>query len=540
MKEFLELLAGAPAFPCRPVGPETRGALTASGCSAEDWNRVFLSEGTDARLISGTRFMGEVRVHLPDGSISDARLMDTVIHGPVRISSVGLLRGYAVLCGSVLERCGELSMTGPPGVLSSAMDLGEETGLRRVPILPTMDHEEAFRMASGQGRERAMELLGSLSSLRPGGFIGPGAAVSNAPLVRNSIIAGEAALDCPGPVLESILLPGAMVCNQAQVHRSALQWGARVDTMALVTDSIVGENSVVERHGLLARSFLGADSVLGEGEMTASLAGPLTAMHHQSLLIAALWPGGRGNVGYGANAGSNHTSRLPDQELVMGEGCFIGLGVSVKFPGNYFESPYSVIATGLTVLPQKVSFPFSLLSRPAYRPQGVPEGHNQLSPGWALYGNLYSLARNAWKFSKRATATHSRVGTGLFTPAVMGPTRDALARLTGNPCDGMPGMGKNFMTEEDRLRGIQAYRTFLEAGELYGLLLSGGLDGNGKKRLLEIAGQVKEGVISSRLKDYTRGSAVISDYMTVRPQLEEEPFMIEFLQGLENMRRSLL
>lgn len=535
----MDLLSKAPVFPCHPVDQGTRDMLAASGCCAEDWNRVFFSDETDARLISGTEFRGEVRVHLPEGAIRGACLWDSVIEGPVLVSSVGVLRGYSLLRDSVLERCGELSWTGPPGVLSSVMHLGEETGLRPVPILPTMGHEEAFLLASGKGRELAAALSENLSALRPQGVIGPGAVVRNAPLVRNSLVMQGVILDCPGPLRESVLLPGAMVSDQAQVHGSALQWRARVDTMALVTHSIVGEGAAVERHGMLSRSYLGADSVLGEGEMTASLAGPLTAMHHQSLLIATMWPGGMGNVGYGANVGSNHTSRLPDQELVMGDGCFIGLGVSMKFPGDYSRSPHSVIATGLTLLPQKVSFPFSLISQPARRPEGVPEGHNQLSPGWMLYANLYSLARNALKFRSRNRATHSRVETSLLSPGVLELTRDALSRLDGYTCAEIPGRGKNFITEEDRLRGIEAYRTLLEGEGLYRRWLSGDLDGPGAVRLLGIIGSVEEGVLSSRLKDHVRGASVIDDYPSVRTPPEEEPFILELTAYLENLRRKL-
>lgn len=34
-----------------------------------------------------------------------------------------------------------------------------------------------------------------------------------------------------------------------------------------------------------------------------------------------------GNVAYGAKVGSNHTGRAADQEAVLGEGVFFGLGV---------------------------------------------------------------------------------------------------------------------------------------------------------------------------------------------------------------------
>ena len=74
--------------------------------------------------------------------------------------------------------------------------------------------------------------------------------------------------------------------------------------------------------------------------------------HHSSL---ALWFYGKGNIGYGANIGSNHTGRLPDQECIPGEGVFFGLGCNIKYPCNFEKAPYSLIASGITLLPQVCS-----------------------------------------------------------------------------------------------------------------------------------------------------------------------------------------
>ena len=106
------------------------------------------------------------------------------------------------------------------------------------------------------------------------------------------------------------------------------------------------EHSHVDRHGKLFDSLLGPNSGVSEGEVsivvsclpqlmctlpmhqvTSCLVGPFVGFHHQALLIACFWPSGKGNIGYGANVGSNHTLKAPDQELWPGEGLFFGLGV---------------------------------------------------------------------------------------------------------------------------------------------------------------------------------------------------------------------
>lgn len=155
------------------------------------------------------------------------------------------------------------------------------------------------------------------------------------------------------------------------------------------------ENSSIGDCARIAHCVLGPDGSIAGGECHSSLLGPFAGFHHQSLLIASLWPQGRGNIAYGAKIGANHTGRVSDQECVPGEGIFFGLGCAVKFPSNLLESPYSIVASGTLLPPQKISFPFSLIS-PLDRP--VKSGNASasqcsLSPGWVILSNPYMIDR---------------------------------------------------------------------------------------------------------------------------------------------------
>jgi hypothetical protein len=155
------------------------------------------------------------------------------------------------------------------------------------------------------------------------------------------------------------------------VRSSIVQWGCEVTTGAIVENSVLVEHSHVERHGKVAMSVIGPNTGIAEGEVTSCLVGPFVGFHHQALLIAAVWPEGKGNIGYGANVGSNHTSKAPDQEIFPGEGVFFGLGCSVKFPADFSDAPYSIIATAVPTLPQRVEFPFSLINKPSAAFPGI-------------------------------------------------------------------------------------------------------------------------------------------------------------------------
>lgn len=60
-----------------------------------------------------------------------------------------------------------------------------------------------------------------------------------------------------------------------------------------------------------------------------------------------------GNIAHGAKVGANHTGRVADQEALIGEGVFFGLGSSVKFPVDLTDSAYTLVAAGTALDPQR-------------------------------------------------------------------------------------------------------------------------------------------------------------------------------------------
>ncbi len=514
--------------------PASDGQITklkVQGCSSDSWGLLKFTPESDLSLVENCCFQGEVHIHLPAGILSATTFENCRIEGPLTVRSNRKIKAMTLLPGSEVEYCGSIEWNSAPGVMGAFINAGVETGERRVPVIPHFDHNDVAFLGSAAGRETVEECILLRNEIRDRlkGVIGRDAVVANCSLIRNSLILERVQISNAGAIRGSILMAGASARDGALVRNSVLQWNASADSYAIIENSIVGECAVVERHGKLADSFLGADSVLGEGEVTACVVGPLTGIHHQSLLIAAMWPGGRGNIGYGANIGSNHTSRLPDQEIKPGTGQFFGLSTSVKFPADFSRSPFSIIATGLTTLPQRVDFPFSLITLPHKRPQNVPDGWCRLIPGWMLHENLYSVLRNAWKYRNRLMAVHTDVDTSVFSEEVLELVRDAKERLEQHSCDSIPGTGKNFVTEGDRLAGIEAYRKCLRSMELWKIFLTDSLNSSETGELFDLLRYAKNATISSRMKDYRRGDRIIDDYLAVRESPEED----EFIQILE-------
>ena len=404
-------------------------------------------------------------------------------------------------------------------------------------------------------------------------FVGPGAVIDNANAVVRSVLLSL-------PEEKSAATDGAYVCD------SVLQWGSDANTMAIVDRSVLCEHSHAERHGKVTDSIVGPNSGVAEGECTASLLGPFVGFHHQSLLIAAMWPEGKGNVGYGANVGSNHTGKAPDQEIWCGEGTFFGLGVNIKFPSNFSGSPYALIASGCTCLPQKMDFPFALVNSPAERIEGISPVYNEMMPGWVLSDNIYAVMRNEGKYKKRNKAKREKFVFDVFRPDIVDQMIGARKRLQAvkeakkfYTDKDIKGIGKNYMSEKARVNGIEAYTFYIKYYALKALLakteklVAEGKTADAKaivdtpctccanwehartilatefagekcpktllKQLGEMQSSICKDVETSKAKDDERGAKVIPDYATAHKPAVSDGFVKETKTVTEEMLKKI-
>jgi len=303
-------------------------------------------------------------------------------------------------------------------------------------------------------------------------FIGAGCMVRDTPTIDSVFLASTSTIEGATSVRNSVLLPTAKVGNACTVNRVMLQWNASIMDHSYISDTLLMEHAHAGPKSLVVKSILGPDVHVAAGEMHSSLIGPNTNAHHQSLVIGVLWPLGRGNVGYGANVGSNHTGRLPDQETCSGEGTFWGLSCVVKFPVDLSYSPYTIVAAGTTVGPQRIAMPFSLLVD--------MNGETQIIPAWSLQSSPYTLTRNANKYANRRKATHHKFYTGweMIRPDIVDMcwiARDSLRGISQLAPEYkteriVPGIGGATLSEKARQSGIHAYTQCIQRYALGGFL----------------------------------------------------------------------
>lgn len=464
--------------------------LEKNGNRSESWDKVMVEPDFDPNRIIRSSFMGEVYLPkffgtllLPGDVSFPTGIYDSLVHNcfieNALVHKVAMLSNILVRSSAVVQNVGSIISSGKISyMIGNSMHVGNEMGGRKVAVFPeiTMELVEA-QLFHKPEPEVAAAFDEQLKAYReetalPFGVVGKGAVVCNTNIIRNSWIGAHARIEGAEKIRNSVVLSSleepSHVYDSVILENSNVQKSVTIHTGAEVQGSVLMSRTTVACKAIVKSSIIAPCCHIEEGEVNSSYVGPMTQMHHHSLLIAALWPEGCGNLGYGANVGSNHTGRMPDQEVMPGQGMFFGLGVNIKFPANYRESPFTLIATGLTTLPQRVKFPFSLIRPGDPQLVGVAPRLNEIVPGWNYARNAYALDRNLYKYSLRGKGIVPATFYSIFSPDTVRYVFDAYQRLQVIAIrdiytkEHIDGLGENFMRERIRQQALKTYQEYME------------------------------------------------------------------------------
>lgn len=574
--------------------------LEAQQNTCEDWSLVrvhsdFVADGIRANVFSGEIYLGkftekvDVSGEKKASGIYHTFVHQSIIEDQVYIQSVQNLS--RVWVESDAQIIASLNVSGGGDTNGpEKLPLGLETDGRLIDVFPEMSITLARDLCFSNSESEKTSYQEFLSHYRKKmkfnySILSKGASLYYCSKVANFYIGEGAKIHAATCVENSIIISSfeeiSEISDGAIVKRSVLQWRGCCREGALIENSMLLEYAAAEKHAKVIDSIIGPNSHIGKGEITASLVGPFVGFHHQSLLIAALWPDGKGNVGYGSNVGSNHTGKAPDQEVWIGEGMFFGLGCSIKFPSHFIESPYSVISTSVTTLPQKLSFPFSLVNLPSEVLEGVSPAFNEIIPGWVLSENLYMIRRNEEKYRQRDHSRRDTFAYRCFRPEIIEMVINACGRLESQSGKDfylekdIPGLGKNYLMEKNRIAGLKTYQKIIEffcLESLFDELLRDQQKSVDMEELLSCQAQTIEwGYVQKRLrhvlenfslsscasrliafhedfiekislskqKDQIRGVKIIPDYEKTHQKHGEDEFFLQTKKGLENLKQSL-
>ncbi|GAX23354.1 hypothetical protein FisN_15Lh069 [Fistulifera solaris] len=492
----------------RGLFPNEIDALQQQSCSCEDWNHVRLVTSAAtineshaislSHAIKETRFAATVILVLGDEEDDSAEISTCILkklppglHSNLLISnSIIDLRAKVYrntsICNTYIGpfatiiNCGTIDWSSNDHLGLMTITVGAERGGGRpITVHPEVDMPDVVQ----QMKASALHTTTHPSGMIHMNIVDKHALVRDTPTLQSIYLHPHASIQGATSISNAILLPQAKIASGSTVHNVMLQWNASIVDHSSVTDTLLMEEAQAGPHSLVVSTILGPDVHVSAGEVHASIVGPNTNAHHQSLLIGCLWPLGRGNVGYGANVGSNHTGRLPDQECTAGEGVFWGLSTAIKFPVDLSSAPYTLVAAGTTLSPQRVTMPFSLI---------VASGEgNDILPGWLLRSSPYTLARNEAKYATRRKAQRHWDYTGwkILRAETLSLCWHARQALLSPASSGsiyseteIPGLGANRLSEKGRLAGVEAYTNCIQMFALRGLwrfLVDSGLRRNG-------------------------------------------------------------
>jgi NDP-sugar pyrophosphorylase family protein len=542
----------------RELAASERAVLTAQG-NVLIGAHLMAGQGFDASCVWHSRFLGRVVI---GGSVYHSTVEDCEIGEGATVDRCPQLR--RVLIGPrAVVRNSTVDCTAPATYgIGAVFKAGLGTSGKEVAIWDSMTLGDVARyLAEPVLRAQVTTLANAVRFDRS--VIGAGARVVNATWIDRSFLGEGCVVEGASWVESSAVLSSAAEPSRlgpgVQIRSSLIQWGAEADTAAQISSSVLLEHSGAEKRAQITDSLIAPNTRVGLAEVTSSVVGPFVGIHHQSLLIAAWWPEGRGNVGAGASVGSNHTSRSPDQELHAGEGTFFGLAAAVKYPANFEDAPYTIIASGVVTPPQRLAMPFSLIAD--------DEGGNRLVPGWVFRENAYLLLRNEAKFEQRNRARRHAFDLRIFRPDLvekLWKARGILEGIQGKPVyDGRDSaaLGKNRLLEADRVQGIETYTAALRytilrlnadvrlrAISCDGPWLDEQLERmnlaslTGRRRLedwLDEERRLWKSALASKRKDDARGAAVIPDYAQFHVPATDDGFLSERAAELVQLERKI-
>ncbi len=587
----------------RKLSDEEKEILINQKNYSNNWNNLLVCKNFIPDNIINNQFLGKAIIGRQDGTIEidelkyDCGIINSTLYN-VQISSNTLVKNVhtlsyvALRSGAAIMNCNIISHGNDHHFgIGREMALAIESGGRELKIFPEINIDVARILCGERGNK---ELLRKYSGLikqyvklaeSRWSILEENAVISNTSKVINFFLGQHGRIDNACAVENAVILSDmdepVHISDGAVVKDSMIQWGTHITTGAIAEKAIFTEHSGAERNAKVLDSLIGANSHVSEGEVSSSLLGSFVGFHHHALLIAAFWPEGKGNIAYGANVGSNHTSKKNDQEIWPGEGTFFGLACAVKFPSNFTQAPYSIIATAVTTLAQKITFPFSLINFPSRSYKHISPAYNEIFPAWVLSDNSYMLMRNEAKYRKRNKAKRIYIKFDIFRPSIiekMIRARDALKVSRKNEVytdKEIEGLGKNYMKEDVRIKAIKTYSYYIKyfcLDTLFKVVLNNNKrsvnlepflkkDHNDKywkfarvifvneirgdnlqelaEELIKMKYEIADTVFKSKQRDDIRGANVIDDYYDAHIDADHDEFILDLRKKADEFEKQV-
>lgn len=374
-------------------------------CTAEDWNRVLITEEFATGQIRNVNFRGDVK-----------------IGRNVEIKNVFTLANYEIGDGAVLNNIDSLEVTGETtfgnGTKISVLNEG---GGRELTIYDRLSAQIAYMMVTCRHNAAFTAALekktDNYCEKKKGTFgsIGAGTTIKHCGILKNVWIEGPAKLEGAASLTEGTIVS----CKEDPVYIGSgvtakhfvIQSGTEINDGVLLDNCFLGQGVRLGKQYSAENCAFFANCEGYHGEAVSVFAGPYTVTHHKStLLIAAMFS--FYNAGSGSNQ-SNHMYKLgPLHQGIMERGSKTGSVSYMLWPSRV--GAYSVVIGKHFTNFDASDFPFSYLNE--------EKGQSQLTPAMNMFtvGTRRDTKKWQTRDRRKDPIKHDIIHLELFNPYIVG------------------------------------------------------------------------------------------------------------------------
>lgn len=356
--------------------------LEANGCRAEDWAKVTVAEGFDARRVLRTDFYGTVEIgaqaetvevskgFVKHSGIVNATLRNVRVGDNCLVENVGnYINNYTIGDGCHISNVCTMETTegatyGEGNVIAVLNEVGEGNvmlygglGSQMAALMVKYVSDKPFRDAI---RRMVNEEVRRTRCDR--GTIGNRVKIVNTREVTNTVVADDCEIDGAARLSDCTLLgsrlSGVYIGTGVICENTIISDGSSVINSVKLQDCFVGEACQIANGFTASQSVFFANCYMSNGEACAAFCGPFSASHHKSSLLI----GGQFsfyNAGSATNF-SNHAYKMgPMHYGILERGTKTASGAYVLMPAHI--GTFSVCFGKLMYHPDTRCLPFSYL-----------------------------------------------------------------------------------------------------------------------------------------------------------------------------------
>ncbi len=411
----------------RSLSSEQIEVLVKNNNTAEDWDRILVTENFDPRLVRNCEFWGLVRIgdlsptflefhelKLPVG-LSNSTIICCDIGDNVVMRNVHYIAHYIIGNRVVLFNIDEMITVNHAkfgnGILKDGesesvriwLEVGNENGGRKILPFDGMLPADAYIWSRYRDKpeliERFRELTDSVADSRRGhyGFIGDRTVIKNSRIIKDTLIGSNCYIKGANK-LKNLTINSSgdeptQIGEGVEMVNGIIGYGNRIFYGVKAVRFFTGRNVQLKYGARLINSYLGSNSTVSCCEILNNLIFPFHEQHHNNSFLTASTLMGQSNIAAAATIGSNHNSRASDGEVLAGRGFWPGLASSFKHSSRF--ASYALLAKGSYPCELNITLPFALVS------MTDDQKTIQVMPGYWFEHNMYAVVRNANKYRAR-------------------------------------------------------------------------------------------------------------------------------------------